>query len=75
MSHTRVLFDTARLLAVLPNVGAASDGDLVFLDIKAAEGLKMYSEFWPGSVRGIFRSVAHETIGYGRWFKKGGFTV
>ncbi|MFW2830158.1 glycosyltransferase [Sphingomonas sp. ID0503] len=62
---------TAPGLAIIPNVGAAEDGDRVFLDIKAAEGLHLYARHWPGPVRCVSRSADPAANAYGRWYARG----
>ena len=44
------------------------DGTALFLDDKAVSGMKLYSRFWPGRVRCIFREGPSGEILYGSWY-------
>ena len=68
MSLTRARADNRSVLVVVPNVGGATDGQRLFLDVKAVEGLAQYARLWPGAVRCLVRGAPVETIGYGRWY-------
>src|SRR5690242_10108946 len=54
------------LLVVLPSVPATRHGNDYILDEKAASGLRLYSEFWPGAVRSIFRSGDQSHLLFGK---------
>lgn len=54
-----------RTLVVVPSVRAVPDGDGLFLDRKAVEGLELYAQLWPGPVRCLMRVGDRSTIGYG----------
>jgi glycosyltransferase involved in cell wall biosynthesis len=56
------------LLVVAPNIGVLVDGERVFMDIKAADGVACYAHFWPGKVRCLGRQGAIEGITYGQWY-------
>jgi glycosyltransferase involved in cell wall biosynthesis len=56
------------LLVVAPNIGVLLDGDRVFMDIKAADGLACYAQFWPGKVRCLGRQGFIHGFTYGRWY-------
>ena len=56
------------LLVVIPSVPAARQGDQLFLDDKAVSGLRLYSEYWPGRVRCIFREGRAAKILFGRLY-------
>jgi len=50
------------LLVLTPSVPAGRRNGKLLLDEKAASGLRLYAELWPGHVRCIFRELAGETL-------------
>src|SRR5262245_18393103 len=54
------------MLVVVPSIPAARDGDALFLDDKAVSGLRLYSRYWEGPVRAIFREGAASNIVFGK---------
>jgi colanic acid/amylovoran biosynthesis glycosyltransferase len=58
------------LLVIVPSITAARKGNLLFLDEKAVSGLRLYSNYWPGSVRAIFREGSAAAIPFGGWHQK-----
>ena len=54
-------------LVVTLSTVAARKGQLLFLDDKAVSGLKLYSQYWPGPVRCIFREGSASAITFGSW--------
>jgi glycosyltransferase involved in cell wall biosynthesis len=58
----------SRTLVVIPSVRAVSDGDRIFADRKAIDGLMLYARLWPGPVRCLMRAGTREEIGYGQSF-------
>ncbi|MDP1025751.1 glycosyltransferase [Sphingomonas sp. KR1UV-12] len=52
-------------LIIVPSVPAAPDGDRLFMDIKALDGLTAYARGWPGPVRCLFRRGDRGTIAFG----------
>lgn len=71
MSPGRVQPGSAPLLVVVPNVGMSRNGDRIYMDIKAVEGLALYASLWPGPVRCISRTCDPDTISFGRWYQSG----
>jgi glycosyltransferase involved in cell wall biosynthesis len=55
------------LFVITPSVPAYVEGDRFFLDEKAVSGLHLYSQFWPGILRCVFRAGEKSSIGFGRW--------
>src|SRR5205085_172729 len=53
-----------------PNIGIVVDGERLFIDIKAVEGLFIYAQLWPGRVRCLAREGRIEWITYGRWYSR-----
>lgn len=47
----------------------ARDGDGLFLDIKAVDGLRAFAAAWPGPVRCLMRVGTRQDIGYGRVYR------
>lgn len=58
------------LLTVIPNVAAADEGEQIFLDVKACEGLQLYARYWPGRLRCISRAGDPKENPYGRWYRR-----
>lgn len=56
------------LFVITPSVPAYVENDHFFLDEKAVSGLHLYSQFWPGLLRCIFRAGKKSDIGFGRWY-------
>ena len=54
-------------LVVIPSVSAARRDGLLFLDDKAISGLRLYSRYWPGRVRAVFREGPATQILFGSW--------
>jgi colanic acid/amylovoran biosynthesis glycosyltransferase len=55
------------VLVITPSVLAARKDNLLFLDDKAVSGLRLYSHYWPGRVRCIFRQGSPRAILFGSW--------
>ncbi|UAK23029.1 glycosyltransferase [Sphingomonas nostoxanthinifaciens] len=53
-------------LIVLPSVPLAHDGERLFMDIKAVEGLSLYADLWPGPVHCLMRVGDRSAIAFGR---------
>lgn len=59
---------TKPILVIVPSVMMASAGEQYILDEKAVSGLRLYSSFWPGRVRCVFREGDRETLTFGRQY-------
>ena len=58
-----------RTLVVLPSVSAVPEGDALFLDRKAVEGLQAYARLWPGPVRCAMRAGQRHDIAFGSLYR------
>jgi glycosyltransferase involved in cell wall biosynthesis len=68
MSAALKAIASSNVLIVIPSVRFSRQGDLLFLDIKAVEGLRLYAKLWPGLVRCLLRSGPTSSIGYGKLY-------
>lgn len=68
MSHTLISAANSNVLSVIPSVRFSRQGDQLFLDIKAVEGLRLYSKLWPGLVRCLFRGGPMTSISFGKLY-------
>ncbi len=60
----------AETLIVVPSVVAALQGNTIFLDRKAVDGLRSYSELWPGPVRCLMRAGDPSSIAFGEAYRQ-----
>jgi colanic acid/amylovoran biosynthesis glycosyltransferase len=54
-------------LVLTPTVPALRRADQLFIDDKALAGLRLYSKYWPGRVRCIFRASTEVPFPFGSW--------
>ena len=68
MSSALIATANSKVLTVIPSVRFSRQGDHLFLDIKAVEGLRLYSKLWPGLVRCLLRVGPMSSISFGQLY-------